>query len=146
MTGPARGIRLIAVLLAVCGVLFVSGCGGGDSSSKGDGLDVVALPSDFPTSDVPLLDGRVLTANGTKADGWSITVQGKSDVGNALDAAVRKLTDAGFTESSRTTEGGQRVVMLSHKDGSTTYWVQVGATPQAAGGPNSVFYQVDSEG
>lgn len=130
---------------ALACIVLVSGCGGDDTRST-DGLDSVALPSDFPTGQVPLLDGRVLTANGTRADGWSVTVQGRPDVGNALDAAVKKLTSAGYAESSRTTEGGQRVVMLSRKDGATTYWVQVGATPQAAGGPNSVFFQVDAEG
>ncbi|WP_419217225.1 hypothetical protein [Gordonia sp. CPCC 205333] len=136
---------MIACLLAAFScVLLFSGCGGDDTTSS-DGLDVVALPGDFPADQVPLLDGRVLTANGTRADGWSITVQGKSDVGNALDAAVKKLTESGFTESSRTAEGGQRVVMLSRKDAGTTYWAQVGATPQAAGGPNSVFYQVNAE-
>ncbi|GAB17582.1 hypothetical protein GOEFS_036_00210 [Gordonia effusa NBRC 100432] len=137
--------KLTACLLAALScLLLLSGCGGDDTKSS-DGLDVVALPSDFPADQIPLLDGRVLTANGTRADGWSITVQGKSDVGNALDAAVKKLTESGFTESSRTTEGGQHVVMLSRKDGDTTYWAQVGATPQAAGGPNSVFYQVNAE-
>lgn len=123
-------------------MLLVGACG--DDSSKGDGLDTVALPSDFPGDAVPLLDGRVLTASGTRADGWSVTVQGRSDVGNALDVSVKKLTDVGYTESSRTSEGGGRVAMLSKKDGNTTYWVQVGVTPRAAGGPNSVFYQVDA--
>lgn len=135
---------MAALLCALMSSLLVLTACGADTSTN-DGMDTVALPADFPRDAVPLLDGTVLAATGTAKDGWSITVQGKPDAGNALDAAVAKLTDAGFTESSRTNEGGQRAVMASKKTDGTTYWVSVGSSRQAAGGPNSVFYQVNAE-
>ena len=126
------GIALIALLAACSGV-------------EEDRPPGAALPQDFPVAQVPLVEGTVLTADGTRADGWAGTVQGAAGAGNILDAAVSTLTDAGFTESQRTTEGGQRVVVLSATKDATDYWVQVGSTPGAAGGPGSVFYQVSVE-
>ncbi|MDY6811663.1 MAG: hypothetical protein SW127_22085 [Actinomycetota bacterium] len=135
-------VRLVAVLVAGLALIAVlAGCNG----SAGERPAGAALPQDFPVAQVPLVDGTVLTADGTRADGWAVTVQGVAADGNILDSAVTTLTDAGFTESQRTTEGGQRVVILSATKDSTDYWVQVGSTPGAAGGPGSVFYQVSVE-
>ncbi|WP_161926105.1 hypothetical protein [Gordonia crocea] len=127
----------VAVIAALTG--FLGACGdSGQAGLTGD----VSLPSDFPTGEVPLLDGRLIQATGTKPDGWSLTIQGTATGTNVLDAAVEKLTKSGFTESSRTEAGGTRTVILSSKKGRDTYWVTVGSSPRAAGGPNSVFYQV----
>ncbi|MDL9946695.1 hypothetical protein QSJ19_14065 [Gordonia sp. ABSL11-1] len=134
-----RFVRLSTLCVAVlAGIALLAGCGGGDE----DRQDGAALPKDFPAAQVPLVEGAVLSADGTRADGWSATVQGSREAGNVLDAAVTTLTDAGFTESSRSSDGGQRVVILSAKKGGTTYWVQVGTAAGAAGGGQSVFYQV----
>ncbi|WP_124708750.1 hypothetical protein [Gordonia insulae] len=132
----ARLVSLFVVMVA--GVALLAACGGGED----DATTGTQLPEDFPTQQVPLVEGTVLTADGSRADGWSVTVQGSPDVGNVLDAAVTTLTDAGFTESQRSSDGGQRVVVLSADKGGTTYWVQVGTTAGAAGGGSSVFYQV----
>ncbi|GAB08452.1 hypothetical protein GOARA_012_00020 [Gordonia araii NBRC 100433] len=127
------------VLFLAVATGLVGACGSSESGPTGD----VALPADFPAKDVPLLDGRLIQASGSRADGWSLTVQGQLGGPNVLDAAVETLTEAGFTESSRTEEGGTRTVILSAKKGDETYWVTVGSSPRAAGGPNSVFYQVN---
>ncbi|MXP23827.1 hypothetical protein GIY30_21040 [Gordonia sp. HNM0687] len=135
-------VRLVAVLVAGLALIAVlAGCNGSEEERPAG----AALPQDFPVAQVPLVEGTVLTADGTRADGWAVTVQGVAADGNILDSAVTTLTDAGFTESQRTTEGGQRVVILSATKDSTDYWVQVGSTPGAAGGPGSVFYQVSVE-
>ena len=137
---PAGLGRIVVwLMLAMVGVAVLAGCGGSEEETKPG----VALPADFPHDDIPLIDGTVLAASGDRGEGWAITVQGPSNEGNALDAAVTKLTGAGFAEDQRTTQGGQRVVILSKKVDQTTYWTQVGSTSGAAGGPNSVFYQVN---
>ncbi|MYR07093.1 hypothetical protein GTV32_12590 [Gordonia sp. SID5947] len=127
---------LLAVVVAAA--VLLSGCGSDEDAAPAG----AALPKDFPAAQVPLVEGTVLTADGTRADGWSVTVQGGRDSGNVLENAVTTLTDAGFAESQRSADGGQKVVILSAKKGSATYWVQVGTTAGAAGGGSSVFYQV----
>lgn len=131
------------LLVLIVSFLIVGGSMAGCSSDGEDGPGGMSLPQDFPRSQVPLLtDGTVLTVSGDENDGWSITLQGPGAEGNALDAAVTKLTDAGFTESQRTTDAGRRVVLLSKTSGSDSFWVQVGTIAGAAGGPNALFYQV----
>ena len=70
-----------------------------------------ALPSDFPKSDVPIVDGTVVAAQGDKASGWSITVQpsgttGFADAKAALEAKGYKVqpgaTDAAAVYSNST--------------------------------------------
>ncbi|MBD0863370.1 hypothetical protein IA539_19540 [Gordonia sp. zg691] len=134
-----RPAVLIAAALLVLGLL--AGCGGEEQA----GPDGVPLPSDFPVTQVPLIDGHVLSASGTRTDGWEVTVQGPVNAGNQLDAAADKLTEDGYVESHRSSEGGQSVVVLSAAKGGSTYWVQIGASPQAAGGGSSVFYLVNVE-
>lgn len=135
--------RLIAALALLIAVALIAGC----SSDDGPKYKGAALPRDFPTEQVPLIDdATVLTASGTHKDGWSVTVQGPATAGNQLDAAAKKLTGAGFTESQRTSQGGQSVVVLSADKDGTKYWVQVGTSPQAATGGSSVFYMVSVAG
>ncbi|MEE3849889.1 hypothetical protein VZC37_06070 [Gordonia sp. LSe1-13] len=134
-----RMVGLLVVLVA--GIVVLAGCGEAEEAPPAG----AALPQDFPADQVPLVNGTVLSADGSRADGWSVTVQSAPGEGNTLDAAVTTLTDNGFTESQRTTEGAQRVVVLSATKEGTDYWVQVGSTSGAAGGPGSVFYQVSAE-
>jgi hypothetical protein len=136
-------LRRPAVMIAA--VLLLVGLVAGCSDEEHAGPEGVPLPSDFPVTQVPLIDGHVLSASGSRADGWEVTVQGPVNAGNQLDAATDTLTDAGFAESHRSTEGGQSVVVLSATEDGTTYWVQIGASPQAAGGGSSVFYLVNVE-
>ncbi|MFT4202089.1 hypothetical protein [Gordonia sp. (in: high G+C Gram-positive bacteria)] len=135
MTRFALGLLSV---LAALSVGLLAGCGSSESTAPAD----VGLPGDFPSKQVPLIKGRVLQATGTAADGWSVTMQGEYGGPNVLDSAVETLTKAGYAESSRTEEGGTRTVILTKKD-KKNYWVTVGSSPRAAGGPNSVFYQIN---
>ncbi|AFR47191.1 hypothetical protein [Gordonia sp. KTR9] len=136
-------LRRTAVITAAALLVFglVAGC----ADEEQAGPDGVQLPSDFPVTQVPLIDGHVLSAGGSRSDGWEVTVQGPVNAGNQLEAATETLTDAGFAESHRSTEGGQSVVVMSATKEGATYWVQIGASPQAAGGGSSVFYLVNVE-
>ncbi|MGV9709278.1 hypothetical protein ACWDTI_01250 [Gordonia sp. NPDC003424] len=137
-----RSARAVVVLVGVLAILgFLTGCGGDETPAPPG----ATLPKDFPTEQVPLVSGVVLTADGTRADGWSITVQASGEAGNGVDAAVRTLTKNGYTESQRTETGAQKTILLSADKNGTTYWVQVGSTPGAAGGGSSVFYQVTAK-
>ncbi|HMS74442.1 hypothetical protein [Gordonia sp. (in: high G+C Gram-positive bacteria)] len=130
-------------LVLILSFLIVGGLFAGCSSDSDDGPGGASLPANFPRKEVPLLtDGTVLSVSGDEDDGWSVTMQGLGAEGNALDAAVKKLTAAGYTVSQRTTDAGRRVVLLTKKSGDDAYWVQVGTIAGAAGGPNALFYQV----
>ncbi|GAA2056247.1 hypothetical protein GCM10009722_13510 [Williamsia deligens] len=132
---------VVIAVLAVCGLL--GACGSGSDSPAGPGSpSALALPSDFPKDDVPVLDGPLLSAGGTADEGWNLTVQGPATATTALDDAVGDLTKAGYKEVQRTTEGGNKVVVLSATKSGTLYTVEVGSVAGAAGGGNSVFYQV----
>ena len=134
----SRLVRFTVVLLTCALALVIGGC----SAEKDSGLKGVALPSDFPTDQVPLIDGTVLSASGAAGKGWSVTVQAPASDPNVLDSAVKKLTDAGYTESQRTSQNGQSVVVLTADKSGTTYWVSAGVTPAAASGGSSVFYTI----
>ena len=136
-------LRRTAVITAA--VLLVFGLVAGCADEEQAGPDGVPLPSDFPVTQVPLIDGHVLSAGGSRSDGWEVTVQGPVNAGNQLEAATDTLAEAGFAEAHRSTEGGQSVVVMSATKEGATYWVQIGASPQAAGGGSSVFYLVNVE-
>jgi hypothetical protein len=137
----SRVMLLAAAVLGLCGLLGACGSGSG-SPSESTGPSALSLPSDFPRSDVPVLDGPLLSAGGTADEGWNLTVQGPANATTALDDAVRDLTRAGYAEQQRTTDGGNKVVVLTATKSGTRYTVEVGAVAGAAGGGNSVFYQV----
>ncbi|MGH1524690.1 hypothetical protein ACRAWC_11895 [Leifsonia sp. L25] len=59
------------------------------------GGDLQIAPSDFPKSDVPIVAGTVLVANGDHNDGWSVTVQPKDK--NGFADAKAALEKAGYT-------------------------------------------------
>jgi hypothetical protein len=63
-------LGLLLALVVVLGGLVVS-C---DSSDPSGPVGDVSLPADFPRDQVPLLDGRLTQATGTRAEGWSLTV------------------------------------------------------------------------
>ncbi|MGJ0120176.1 hypothetical protein ACQ7HM_13320 [Williamsia sp. MIQD14] len=144
--GRRRGVtatRWVAMLMMVIASVLLAGCGSGSSSqAESSTAGALQLPADFPRAEVPLIDGALLSAGGSASEGWNLTVQGSSTIAAALDAGVKKLTDAGYREVQRTTDGGNQVVVLTSTRSSTTYTVEVGSVAGAAGGPNSVFYQV----
>ncbi|MBT0567019.1 hypothetical protein KIK15_09590 [Williamsia sp. CHRR-6] len=136
---------MAVVVVALCAMGLLAGCGSDSSSSSASPSSSgvgVPLPKDFPAERVPVLRGTVLSAGGTAAEGWNLTVQATATVAAALDSAVKTLTDAGYTQQQKTAVGGDQVVILMGKKEGKTYTVQVGSVPGAAGGPNSVFYQV----
>ncbi|MGV9860751.1 hypothetical protein ACWDTD_19150 [Gordonia sp. NPDC003425] len=132
-------LRFVGIVVAALAcALLVGGC----SSDEPDQIKGVPLPADFPREQVPLIDGTALSAQGDRKSGWTLTIQAPATDTNVLDKAVRTLTDAGYSESQRTNDGGQSVVVLSADKDATTYWVQVGVSPAAAAGASAVFYQV----
>ena len=133
-------------VLTVAAVTFAVGVVGGCGTAEESAPNGVPLPGDFPRSEVPLIDGTVLSASGTEKPGWTIIVQGPANGGNQLDAAVKKLTDAGYTEMSRNSEGGQIAVTLSTDKDGARYVVTAGTSTQAAAGTSSVIYQVTKAG
>lgn len=132
---------LFAALIALCAGAVLVGCGSDDESTT----DGVALPDDFP-SQVQLVDGAVLTASGSSPK-WQVTVQARASDGNPLENAVKKLTDAGFAESSRVDEPAAKSVLLSKdEDGGKQLWVNVGLSADAAASGSTVIYQVSRAG
>ncbi|EGD55001.1 hypothetical protein [Gordonia neofelifaecis] len=132
---------LAAALIMVCASTFLMACGSDDEPTRPG----VALPSDFPESDVPLVDGAVLTASG-ESPKWQVTVQAKASDGNALTNAVTELTDAGFEESSRVDDPQSKSVLLSKDVDGKQIWVNVGSSPTASAGASTLIYQVTVAG
>lgn len=133
--------RLLVVLASI---VVVAGSLAGCGEEEQAGPEGVPLPSDFPVTQVPLIDGHVLSASGTRADAG----RSPSRARRMPQPARRGGEEAhrrGYTESHRSTEGGQSVAVLSASKGGSTFWVQIGASPQAAGGGSSVFYLVNAE-
>ncbi|CAM3738369.1 hypothetical protein OCAE111667_24430 [Occultella aeris] len=62
-----------------------------------------ALPPDFPEGELPLMDGVLLGSGGNADTGWTISgdygIHGSSIA--ALDQAIERLVDVGFTLESR---------------------------------------------
>ncbi|SIR93705.1 hypothetical protein [Williamsia sterculiae] len=142
-SGGAR-TPVVGVLVAMLAVVLVAGCGAGSDKPGPSSGSGVTIPADLPTGDIPLIDGTVLAAGGSKANGWNLTIQARSGSKDALDAAVGTLTAAGYTESSRSGTSGARVVLLDGTKKGTHYFVQVGAAPTATGGANSVYYEIST--
>ncbi len=145
-TGRSVRVSVATMVLAVLALFVLAGCGSDDDSAPAPtgGPSGVALPKDFPTDSVPLIGGAVLSAGGSADEGWNVTVQGPANATAALDSAVKTLVDGGFKEVQRTTDGGNQVVVATAAKAGKTYTVEVGSVAGAAGGPNSVFYQVSA--
>ncbi|WP_433861904.1 hypothetical protein [Streptomyces sp. L7] len=91
-----------AALVAALSIAALTGCSGsGNGSSSTPSASAAqeatskSLPSDFPKSDVPIVAGTVLVANGDHNDGWSVTVQPKDK--NGFADAKAALEKAGYT-------------------------------------------------
>lgn len=128
---------LFAVLLALVTLVGATACGG-DEEPAGNG---VPLPKDFPTAQVPLVDGAVLSAEGSDPQ-WQITVQAPANEGNAFDNAVTKLTQDSYVESSRSETTGEKSVLLSRETDGKTYWVTVGISAAASASASTIMYSV----
>lgn len=98
-----------AALVAALSIATLAGCSstGSDSSSSASSSSSSSqtsapLPSDFPKSDVPLVDGQVVVARGDKDNGWSVTVQPTGKTGFA--DATAALEKAGYTKQAGATD------------------------------------------
>lgn len=94
-------------LVAALSIATLAGCSstGSDSSSTSSSSSTQAaasLPSDFPKSDIPLVDGQVVVARGDKDNGWSVTVQPTTKTGFADASAA--LEKAGYTKQAGSTD------------------------------------------
>ncbi|MCK0438747.1 hypothetical protein MUG78_04515 [Gordonia alkaliphila] len=128
---------LFAILAVVVALVAVTGCGGDDAPAT----EGAALPKDFPTAQVPLVQGAILTADGTSPE-WQVTVQAYADVGDPFTAAVDTLTEAGYAESSRTETDRERSVLLSKEVDGKTYWVTVGQSAASSTAGSTVMYSI----
>ena len=118
-----------AALVAALSIAALTGCSGSGSGSSStpsasasQEAAAKSLPSDFPKSDVPLVAGTVIVANGDKNDGWSVTVQPKDK--NGFADAKAALEKAGYTAQPGATDS--RAVYKN-----ATYTVAIG-TPGVA--------------
>lgn len=68
------------------------------------------LPGSFPSSEVPLADGPVIDAGERSPGDWFANVSVPDDA--ATEAAVQKLTGAGFTIITDEAPGDDRQVVL----------------------------------
>ncbi len=131
----------MAALILLCAGTALVACGKDEAPSRPG----VALPADFPSSEVPLVDGAILAASGQSSK-WQVTVQGRASDGNVFTTAVTKLTDAGFDESSRVDEPQSKSVLLSKDIDGKQLWVNVGLSANASAGSSTVIYQVSRAG
>ncbi len=85
---PYVPVRLaLASPCVLASIVVVAGSLAGCGEEEQAGPEGVPLPSDFPVTQVPLIDGHVLSASGTRADGWEVTVQGPA---NAATSSTRR--------------------------------------------------------
>lgn len=123
------------LLLSGCSLLHLPGSSGTGISIPGVGsAGTGKLPSDYPTSDVPVISGDVVSglSLGTGKDkAWNVTI--KVSGIDAFDQIVTQLTGAGFKQEEvggKTDDGATGVftkdnynvaVLLSKADDKTGY-------------------------
>lgn len=131
----------VAIALALVMAPALTGCFGNPIESiiegaTGGNVDLggTTLPSDYPTAEVPLIDGEIINAGAIGNDQgkiFNVTIR-VADV-SAFDTIKAELEAAGFVspaESSATSEGGTYlgstdawgVVVIVSQDGSNG-WV-----------------------
>jgi hypothetical protein len=114
-------MKLINVAALVLATLALSACATGDPvpsesaavssapvqapepAASGDEADALTLPDDFPTDDVPLVEGELIVANGLSG-GWSVWVA-SNDVANDFAAATELLVAVGFDNTVTNSDG-----------------------------------------
>lgn len=104
----------------------------GDSASIG-----TSLPADFPSDDVPLLDGTIGSATSTSGTSYMVMMDVDGEPGAVHEEALGMLTDAGYSEDSDMSSDGYYATTVS-KEGFS-----VGVTSVAgAEGATQVQYVV----
>ncbi|EFQ81910.1 hypothetical protein HMPREF0063_12922 [Aeromicrobium marinum DSM 15272] len=154
---------LLTALLALgaCGtdsITIPDGTGGsvsvdtddGDFSVETDEGSVVGgtdLPDDFPTDEVPLIDGTITSGTSVNdaaagANGFTVSVQVDRSVADAADEAGELLLGAGFTSGGTMSSGD-----FSQGSYVGEKWqVVVSASPDFVDGKAVVTYIVVAEG
>jgi hypothetical protein len=123
------------LMLSGCSLLHLPGSNGGGISIPGVGsAGTGKLPSDFPTSDVPVIKGDIVSglSLGTGKDkAWNVTV--KVSGIDAFDEITSELTGAGFKQEElggKTADGATGVftkgdyniaILLSKADDKTGF-------------------------
>ncbi len=127
---PAALAITIAVGGGLAGCSTASPSGSTSSSSASASTSAAKLPSSFPKSDVPIVDGKILVATGDADTGWSVTViptstTGFADAKAALEKAGFKAEpNAKATPTSTTIyDGPKYTVILSTPGQAVTYAV-----------------------
>ena len=132
----AGSLALVApLMLSGCSLLHLPGSNGGGVSIPGVGsVGSGKLPSDFPTSDVPVIKGDVvsgLSLGSGKDKAWNVTI--KVSGVDAFDDIENALKGAGFKEEEvggKTDDGATGVftkdpynvaILLSKADDKTGF-------------------------
>ena len=107
MQHTRKKLFIPAVIAAAITIGSLAGCSSGTASdssspSASESASSQTLPSSFPKSDVPLIDGTILVARGDKDNGWSVTVQPTTKTGFADAKAA--LEKAGYKASGTATD------------------------------------------
>ncbi len=127
---PAALAITIAVGGGLAGCSTGSSSGSSSSASAAAGSDTATIPSSFPKSDVPVVDGKILVAKGDADTGWSVTViptskTGFADAKAALEKAGFKAEPNAKATATSTTifDGPKYTVILSTPGQAVTYAV-----------------------
>ena len=134
------------LMLSGCSLLHLPGSNGGGVSIPGVGsVGSGKLPSDFPTSDVPVIKGDVVSglSLGSGADkAWNVTI--KVSGVDAFDEIATELTGAGFKQEElggKTADGATGVftkgeysvaILLSKADDKTGFVANYTVTKSTA--------------
>ncbi|MFF1571578.1 hypothetical protein ACFVWR_02440 [Leifsonia sp. NPDC058292] len=134
MQNARKKMFIPAVFAAAITIGSLAGCSGtGDAStstpSASESSASASLPSSFPKSDVPLIDGDILVARGDKDNGWSVTVQPEGKTGFA--DAKSKLEQAGYTLSGTASDSKATYINDKYTVGVGTPGVSVTYTVTA---------------
>jgi hypothetical protein len=154
MPRPRRRLPvvLVAASLMVAMPLLLSGCslvhlpgsggtGGGISIPGVGSVGTGTLPSDYPSSEVPVIPGKIVAAASVgsgNAHVWNITVEVKSL--SDFDTISSQLTRAGFTANvaGTTSTDTTRTGLFT----TTIYKVIVAVTTGNSGSPYLANYTV----
>ena len=83
----------------------------GDSASIG-----TSLPEDFPSDDVPLLDGTIVSATATGGTSFMVMMDVEGEPEAVHDEALGQLTGAGYSEDTDMSSEGYYATTMT-KDG-----------------------------
>jgi hypothetical protein len=102
-----------------------SGSSGGKSGGASDGVEFKVgtdVPKDYPTDDVPLVTGKVLsgtkgafTPSGKQVKGWTIRVKSTKSASATLKSAIQRLHAEGFKDVKNKNYGSNQAEVKDAK-------------------------------